>query len=118
VTTWAVITVTRVVDGDTVRLTRTRDLGTADGLAITATDVEPVPVRLVHVDAPERGEIGWADAKADLEKWVSYHWPLTLHTAGRDNFGRLLGDLHDPDGDTASLHLIRDCGWPTWQETR
>jgi hypothetical protein len=26
--------------------------------------------------------------------------------------------LHDPDGDTASLHLIRDKGWPTWSETR
>jgi endonuclease YncB( thermonuclease family) len=118
-TAWTVLTITRVVDGDTVRLIRTRDLGNADGLTITATDTTDVPVRLIHVDTPERGEVGWAEAKADLEKWVLGHeGSLTLHTAGRDRYGRLLGDLHDPDGDTASLHLIRDKGWPTWSETR
>jgi endonuclease YncB( thermonuclease family) len=124
-TACTVLTVTRVVDGDTVRLTRTRDLGTADGLAITATDTTDIPVRLVHVDTPERGEVGWADAKRDLEAWIEpFRYDgdevlsLTLHTTVRDNFGRLLGDLHAPDGDTASLHLIRDKGWPTWSETR
>jgi endonuclease YncB( thermonuclease family) len=119
VTAWTVLSVARVIDGDTVVLTRSREVGVADGLRITATDIKPMPVRLVHLDTPERGEVGWADAKADLERWVAEHLgALILHDAGRDNFGRLLGDLKTPDGDSASLHMIRDLGWPTWRETR
>jgi endonuclease YncB( thermonuclease family) len=120
VTAWTVLAVDRVVDGDSLRLTRQRIVGEVDGLTITATDSAPVPVRLVHVDTPERGEVGWARARDDLIAWVlANEWRgLTLHDAGRDNFGRILGDLHAPEGDTASLHLIRDKGWPTWMETR
>lgn len=119
---WNVLTISRVVDGDTVRLIRSRVVGIVDGLRIEATDVEPVAVRLIHVDTPERGEVGWADAKRDLETWINAQrvsgGVLTLLEAGRDNFGRLLGDLKTRDGYSASLHLIRDKGWPTWMETR
>lgn len=115
---WRVARVERVVDGDTLRLVRTRVVGCVDGLILTATDAAPVPVRLVHVDTPERGETGWAQARDDLLAWVASHDRLTLHDAGRDSFGRLLGDLHAAGGDSASLHLIRDRGWPTWRDTR
>lgn len=117
---WTVLSVARVIDGDSLILTRTRHVGTADGLRIDATDTNPVRVRLVHIDTPERGETGWGQAKADLETWVAAHerGPLTLHDAGRDNFGRILGDLHGMDGCTASLWMAASKGWPTWMETR
>jgi endonuclease YncB( thermonuclease family) len=120
VTAWTVLNVSRVIDGDTVVLTRSREVGEADGLRITATDINPARMRLVHVDTPERGEVGWFDAKADLEKWVAANESagLVLYTAGRDNFGRLLGDLKTIGGDSASLYMIRDRGWLTWRETR
>jgi hypothetical protein len=70
VTAWTVLAVDRVVDGDSLRLTRQRIVGEVDGLTITATDSAPVPVRLVHVDTPERGEVGWARARDDLIAWV------------------------------------------------
>lgn len=112
-TTWTVLSVARVVDGDTVMLTRTREVGVVDGLRVTATDVEPVRVRLVHVDTPERGEQGWADARDDLVAWTRSR-SLMLRDAGVDPFGRRLGDLVDAFGETASVHLVRDRGWPAW----
>lgn len=117
-TPWTVLSVARVIDGDSLVLTRSRDIGEADNLRVTATDVQPVHVRLVHVDTPERGEVGWSEAADDLRAWIAAHPTLSLYDAGRDNFGRVLADLQAPDGDSASLYLIRDRGWLTWQETR
>lgn len=116
---WTVVSIDRVIDGDTVRLTRQRDVAEVDGLTLSARDTRPVSVRLVHVDTPERGEEGWAYARDDLQRWLG-RWSAseyTLHDAGRDNFGRVLGDLHAPDGDSATLHMVQT-GWPTWMETR
>lgn len=114
--------ITKVIDGDSLRLIRTRTIGEADGLRIDATDTAPVAVRLVHLDTPERGEDGWAQAHDDLADWIyarpMYARPLVLHVAGRDNFGRILGDLRTPDGDSATLHMIRDKGWSVWEDKR
>jgi endonuclease YncB( thermonuclease family) len=117
---WSVLEVERVIDGDSLILTRARLVGETDDLFIYAADKDPVRVRLVHVDTPERGEEGWGLAKQQLETWTAaWEDDLVLHTVGRDNFGRILGDLKNSDGtDSATLHLVRDCGWPTWQETR
>lgn len=121
-TPWKVLSLARVIDGDSVVLTRSRTIGVADGLRIDATDTAPVRVRLVHIDTPERGEEGWSQARDDLTLWINTHayrvGGLVLHDAGRDAFGRVLGDLQTPDGDSASLHMIRDRGWKTWMETR
>jgi endonuclease YncB( thermonuclease family) len=116
---WIVQHVHRVIDGDSLILSRSKHIGEADNLLIAAFDKEPVRVRLIHVDTPERGEEGWALAKNQLDDWV-HEWlgGLALYVAGWDNFGRILGDLKNSDGESATLHLVANCGWPTWQETR
>lgn len=115
--TWTVLRVDRVVDGDTVRLIRQRDIGLADGFTITATDAQPVACRLLWVDTPERGEHGWGDAKADLEQWIAdTKTRLIAVDHGPDHFGRRLTDLQDETGDSASQFLIRECGWLPYLE--
>ena len=114
-TVWTVVSVDRIVDGDSLLLTRRRDIGAADGLTISATDGTPVRVRLAWVDTPERNEVAWGEAKRDLADWVTHHPFLTLWDFGRDNFGRVLGDLRSDAGESASQWLMRERGWPPYK---
>lgn len=109
---WEVVRIVRVVDGDSLWLTRRRVVGEADGLRVSVEDTEPVNVRLVHVDTPERADLGaWVAARRDLELWVGLR-TLRFIPAGRDPFGRRLADLEDVrTGQTASDYLIRERGW-------
>jgi endonuclease YncB( thermonuclease family) len=118
-TEWQVDRVEKVTDGDTLRLIRSRieHLGDHD---FRITDVDSMPIRLVWVDTPERGDHpGWEQAKEDLEHWI---WSrigsidvrvVTYESAGWD---RMLGDLLDVDGNSASQWLMTVKGWPPYQK--
>jgi len=111
--TWTVLGI-RCTDGDTVRVHRQRAFS-HDGYEYELRDVTERPIRLVHLDTPERGETGWAEARADLQQWIADHAPgLTLVCFYPDNFGRLLGDLIDRDGNSASQWMLADRGWPPY----
>jgi len=70
--------VTRVVDGDTIVVTDPLGLATW--------------IRLRSVDAPERGEPGWAKATRALEAKLLDREVL-LDIAARDRYGRLVADV-------------------------
>lgn len=125
-TEWEVEGVVRVVDGDTVRIIRerteridqleqiTRDVADPDGDG----DVDGVSVRLVNLNTPERGQAGYAEAKADLAAWLTEHAEhMRVRTYGATGgFDRVLGDffIPGPDGfdlDTASQWMMRERGW-------
>lgn len=116
-TEWSVEEVVRVIDGDTVRLVRQRPIE-LDGRHYLLADDEPdgVPIRLVWVDAPERGDHpGWETARADLAEWISQRLGrmrvVCYESAGWD---RLLGNLLGPDGCSASEWLMAERGWPPY----
>lgn len=114
-TRWDVARVVRVVDGDTVRLVRERRTR-LDTLELIARDADPdgAPVRLVWVDTPERGQEGYRSALEDLEEWVAHHHPLTVVCYSSAGWDRILGDLIDADGQSASQWLMTERGWPPY----
>jgi len=93
-----VLSVERVVDGDTV------DLLVDVGFHLTAVQ----RFRLLGVDTPERGQPGWAEASEALANWFKMSWAGELRVISRksDSFGRWLGDVRREDGSTASDFLI------------
>ena len=113
-TTWQVQSVIRVVDGDTVRLVRSRTTR-LDALELTARDAHPdgASVRLAWVDTPERGQPGYTEARTDLTAWIEQApGPLTVVCyEGGAGWDRILGDVLDADGASASEWLMRDRGW-------
>jgi endonuclease YncB( thermonuclease family) len=120
-TEWQVEDYIRAVDGDTVRLVRRRTVR-YDGLEQTTRDADPagVSIRLVWVDTPERGHVDYKRATADLKRWVMDREDAGLRVFCYESAGwdRLLGDLLDADGNSASQHLMIDKGWPPYEETR
>lgn len=80
-------TLRSVHDGDSFR-------AVGDARAIipdTPIDGWQPKVRCSGVDAPERGEPGWEEAKTLLTEWLaSGHFNLVCY--GRDKYGRLLAD--------------------------
>jgi endonuclease YncB( thermonuclease family) len=120
-TDWRVVAFVKVTDGDTLRLVRERTIDFADDYVTVIRDrdeVKGVPIRLVTLDTPERGQPGWGDAKADLTDWVFQHaHELMVTTYGETGgFDRYLGDLWvaGDRGNTASQHMLRDKGWPPY----
>lgn len=120
-TVWNVDTVVSVTDGDTVRLVRSRALE-LDGRRYRLTDLEPKGIshRLAWVDIPERGTKEWAQAKLDLRHWIDLHGPLRAIVYGSAGWDRLLVDLVDADGNSASQWLMKPiaeggAGWPHYE---
>lgn len=111
-THWTVDKVSRAVDGDTVRLIRKRTTH-LDGLTLDVYDSEPVAVRLVNLDTPERGQPGYLQARVDLVGWLDDHPDLSVITYPGGGFDRLLGDIYVTGdiGNTATQHMLRDKGW-------
>jgi endonuclease YncB( thermonuclease family) len=119
-TEWTVERIGKITDGDTLRIERTR-LVELDARRYWLTDETAVAIRLVWVDTPERGDPQWAKAKADLTEWLSERWRhvdagdmrvICYESAGWD---RLLGDLLDADGNSASQWLMIEKGWPPYR---
>lgn len=123
-THWTVERVTRVIDGDTVRIQRTRNLGYLDGIEIIARDATPdgvtpygVSVRLINLDTPERGQPGYDQAREDLRNWLLINLPLLrVITYPGGGFDRLLGDIYVAGdiGNTATQYMLRDRQWPPY----
>ena len=119
-TTWDVDRIVSVTDGDTLRVVRSRPFP-IDGRSYRITDDDPrgVPIRLVWVDTPERGQPGRNEARLDLEHWADRHagtqGPLRVVCYESAGYDRILGDLIDADGNSASQYLIIDRGWPVYR---
>jgi hypothetical protein len=122
---WTVVRVVRVTDGDTLRVIRTRSID-LDGRRYRITDDEPdgVAIRLVWVNTPERGTgPGWAAARADLTKWLA---DVITAAAGdlrvicyeSGGWDRIMGDLLDGAGASASQWLMTVRGWPPYTGPR
>lgn len=105
-----------ITDGDTLRLHLEREMPLVPGWATTLHSTHPrgVPVRLIILDTPERGQEGWHAARDDLTTWVLARQEVlrcdVYESAGWD---RVLGDLYNAEdrGDTATQHMLR-LGWP------
>jgi len=123
-TEWRVETVVSVTDGDTVRLRRSRVIE-LDGRTYRITDEDPrgVAVRLTWVDTPERGDAGYKQAHDELANWVRMHADglgdgLRVVCYESGGWDRLMGDLLDADGNSASQWLMTEgnsgAGWPAY----
>jgi hypothetical protein len=111
-------------DGDTVTMWRTGIKRLGDK-RFRVTDEDPQGARLVWVDTPEKTDPGYAQADLDLDTWI-----LERLRAGRTlraicydggaGWDRLLVDLVDDAGESASEYLMRPkelggCGWPMYE---
>jgi endonuclease YncB( thermonuclease family) len=114
-TEWAVDQVVRVTDGDTLRVRRSRPVE-LDGRTYKLGDNETtgIPIRLVWVDTPERSDVRWGQARKDLTDWILAHQPLRVVCYESAGWDRLLGDLLDADGNSASQWLMIEKGWPPY----
>jgi endonuclease YncB( thermonuclease family) len=116
-TEWAVDRVVRITDGDTLRLIRSRPVE-IDGRRYRIADDETdgQAIRLVWVDTPEKGTPEWRAARADLGAWVQLfsNHPLRVICYESAGWDRLLGDLIDADGNSASQWLMIEKGWPPY----
>jgi len=111
-TEWRVETVVSVTDGDTVRLRRSRVIE-LDGRTyrITDEDVRGVPIRLTWLDSPERGKPGYREAHDDLAAWIDSRQGLRVICFESGGWDRIMGDLVDADGESASQWMMREKGW-------
>jgi micrococcal nuclease len=66
----------RAIDGDTIEM---------------QVRGHPVRIRILGVDTPERGQAGWAQAKAEMaQKLAGGPIKCTIGSRPRDAFGRIL----------------------------
>ena len=94
---YRVVDVIRVVDGDTV------DLRLDVGFNLTTA----LRFRLLGVDTPERGRLGWLAATEFTTAWLEQRaGQLRASTAKADSFGRWLADVYVPGGDSLSAALL------------
>lgn len=110
---WLISSVVSITDGDTVRVIRSRIVD-VDGRRFYVTDVDPhgVPIRLTWLDTPERGQLGWGTARADLITWIDEHRAIGLEVIcyGSAGWDRVLGDVRSA-GESASQWMMQERGW-------
>ena len=87
-------TISRVVDGDTL------------WLKTEAADADTVVVRLAGIDAPERCQVGGAEATAALNA-LALGRSVTVRVAARDDYGRTVGKVFDGEKDLGD-RMVRD----------
>ena len=110
----------RAVDGDTVAGWLSQVVQIPGWDVITRTPLlAPVKLRLVTLDTPERGEVGWSEARVQVQAWLTRTPDLRAQLYGYDAFGRLLADIYRAADrtDTLSQHMLRS-GWLPWQGSR
>ena len=86
-----------VTDGDTISVLR-------QGRAAT--------VRLVGIDAPEKGQAYGQRAK-QFAASLAFGETVTVRVSGHDRYGRLLGEVILSDGRSLNQELVRD-GYAWW----
>lgn len=80
------VTLLRVIDGDTIQVTI--DVGFRFQTVQT--------LRLLQLDTPERGQPGWAEARAKLTQLITGP-RLKVQTVKQDSFGRWLSHIWTGD---------------------
>lgn len=105
-------------DGDTVWLLRKRLDYLGDDI-FWITDPDHKSHRLAWVDTPERGEEGYSQADADLDNWIIdslFLGPLKAIVYGSAGWDRLLVDVLNANGESASQYLMIEKGWPMYEK--
>lgn len=107
VTTWTVqATVGRCIDGDTFAC----DFDLGWGVWRREMAGAPNRVRILGLDTPERGQEGYADAKAALEAVLPVGLVVWIISTKLDSFGRALAEVKLLDG-----RAIRDMMPERWR---
>lgn len=88
--------VLRWIDGDTV------DLSVDLGFSIQSRQ----RFRVTGVDAPERGQAGYAEATAFMQRMAPPGRSLVVASTKADKYGRYLAVLHLGDGTTLNKRLL------------
>jgi micrococcal nuclease len=84
--------VVRVLDGDTIEV---------------LVDKKPIRIRLADIDCPEKKQpFGNAAKKYVLE--VAAHEIVTVDARSKDRYGRTIGEVFLPSGESLNRLLIRD----------
>ena len=91
--------VKRVIDGDTFALYDVDVVGEAR-------------VRILDVDAPERGQPGFADATEYTRAWLA-RAPFALVACEKDSFGRLLARI--TRGQESLAEALVAAGFARWR---
>lgn len=89
--------VVRVLDGDTIEVLHSQ---------------HPERIRLHGIDCPEKSQAYGQKAKHAVSDLVVGK-EVTVHTHGKDKYGRTIGDVLLPDGKNVNRELIKQ-GWCWW----
>ncbi len=82
-------------------------VGISDGDTITVLrDRTPVKIRLSGIDCPETGQDFGRRAKS-LTSGLAFGKVVTVHTRGKDRYGRTVADVILPDGRILNHELVR-----------
>lgn len=86
---------------------RGRVVGVADGDTITVLrDGRGVTVRLAGIDAPEHRQ-AYSQRAKEFAAALAHGRTVTVRVAGRDRYGRVLGEVLLPDGRSLNQELVR-----------
>lgn len=84
--------VVRVLDGDTIEV---------------LVEQKPIRIRLADIDCPEKKQpFGQVAKKYVLE--IAAHEIVTVNARNKDRYGRTIGEVILPNGDSLNRLLIRD----------
>ena len=106
------VRVFEVTDGDTFKADWAFE---GEPIRVHYDPDEVLTVRILGYDAPERGQPGYAEAKAELGRLISGRSVAIVHEDERDTYGRLLvgrvvgpavGHVVGPAGGAESLDFI------------
>jgi micrococcal nuclease len=90
-----------------------RVVGVTDGDTITVLhDNHPATVRLVGIDAPEKGQAYGQRAK-QFAALLAFDQTVTVRVSGHDRYARLLGEVILPGGRSLNQELVR-AGFAWW----
>jgi endonuclease YncB( thermonuclease family) len=88
-------------------------IGVTDGDTLTVLRINrPEVIRLLGIDAPERGQ-AYGDRAKQYAATLSFGKLVTVEAAGRDRHGRLLAEVRLPDGRSLNRELVRT-GYAWW----
>lgn len=108
-----ITSITKFVDGDSVHLHWESDpVDVAYDIQVVARSRfdRPRKCRLIIVDTPERGEVGWGDARTFTMEWLTARAGyLRAEFYYPDNFGRMLTDIYEMGsrGNTLTQALLQ-----------
>ena len=90
-----------------------RVVGVTDGDTITVLhDTHPAIIRLVGIDAPEKGQAYGQQAK-QFAASLAFGQTVTVRVSGHDRYARLLGEVILSDGRSLNQELVR-AGFAWW----